>query len=114
MSDLPMNSIRRTPRPKYLALLLMEIQQAIAYPGGALIDLLASLLSVATVYYLWRAVFAAQPSIERFDWRAMQAYVLVANAIFALLGATSTRAMINSMCRGSPAGGFGRYCFCTG
>jgi len=103
MTDLLIDAVRRAPRPKYLALLLMQIQQAIAYPAGTLIDMLASLLSIATVYYLWRAVFAAQPQIEGFDWRAMQAYILVSNAIFALLGATSTRAMMNSIRMGAIA-----------
>jgi ABC-2 type transport system permease protein len=101
MNTLSINAVRRRPRPKYLALSLMQIQQAIAYPVGTLIDILTSLLSIATVYYLWRAVFAAQPQIERFDWHVMQAYVLVSNAIFALLGATSTRAMIGSIRTGA-------------
>ena len=97
MNDLPIAVICRAPRPKYLARLLMQIQQAIGSPAGTLIDLLASLLSSATVYYLWRAVFAARPQIAGFDWRAIQAYVLVANALFALLGATSMRAMMDSI-----------------
>jgi len=100
-NEQPIVMVRRMPRPKYLALLLMQVQQTIAYPTGTLIDLLASLLSIATVYYLWRAVFAEQPQIEGFDWRAMRAYVLVANAIFALLGTTSTRAMMTSIRSGT-------------
>ena len=103
MTNLPTGSVRYAPRPKYLALSIMQIQQAIAYPAGVLIDLLASLLSIAAVYYLWRAVFAARPQIEGFDWRAMQVYVLVSNAIFALLGATTMRAMMDSIRTGAIA-----------
>lgn len=103
MNVSPTNLVRLRPQPKYLALLLMQIQQAIAYPIGTLIDMLTSLLSIATVYYVWRAVFAAQPQIEGFDWRAMQTYVLVSNAIFALLGTTSLRAMMASIRTGAIA-----------
>ena len=97
------DALCRAPRSKYLALMQMQVQQGIAYPLGTLIDILASLLSTATVYYLWQAVFEAQPQVERFDWRAMQVYILVANAIFALLTTTSMRTMMQSIRTGAIA-----------
>src|SRR6266508_129504 len=97
----PFVAVRHASRPKYLAVMLIQIQQGIAYPIGTLIDVLTSLLSIATVYYLWRTIFVAQPQIAGLDWREMQAYVLLSNAIFALLGATSMREMMNAIRTGA-------------
>jgi ABC-2 type transport system permease protein len=95
------DALYRPPRPGYLALLLVQIQQGIASPSGTLIDTLASLLSVATVYYLWRALFLVRPQIAGFSWHDMQAYVLTANVLFALLGATSPRPLMEAIRTGA-------------
>ena len=45
--------LRSAPQPKYFTLLLMQMQHGIAYLFGALIDILAALLSTVTVYCLF-------------------------------------------------------------
>jgi ABC-2 type transport system permease protein len=93
--------MRHKPRAKYLAIALAEIQHSLAYRGGALIDLLTSFVSIAAVYYLWRAVFAAQPQIAGLSWPGMQTYLLIANAIYALLGSTTLRSMMTAVRTGA-------------
>jgi ABC-2 type transport system permease protein len=93
--------LSRPPRQVYVALLLAQIQHEITYPLGILIDLFTSLLSVAAVYSLWRTVFATQPQLAGFDWPQMQTYVILSNALFALLGATTMRQMMNAIRTGA-------------
>lgn len=107
--------VSRPPRQVYLALLLTQIQHEITYPLGILIDLFTSLLSVAAVYSLWRAVFVTQPQLAGFDWPKMQTYVILSNALFALLGATTMREMMNAIRTGAVVAELVRpYSYITG
>jgi ABC-2 type transport system permease protein len=92
------NAIRLHPRPKYLALTLASIQRAVAYRGTTFLNLLANLIWVAVLYYLWRTVFAGRATIGGFDWDEMRTYILVSYAVNALLSFYSM-ARMTSMIR---------------
>jgi ABC-2 type transport system permease protein len=78
-------SLRLRPRPKYLAIALSAVQQTLAYRRTVLISLATSLIWVVAAYYLWQAVFAAQPEIGSFDWDRMRTYILLSYAVNVLL-----------------------------
>lgn len=78
-------AMRLAPRPKYPALALVAAQQALAYRGATILNIVAGLAQVAVLYYLWRVVLAADPGVGGFDWERMRAYVLLAYGINALL-----------------------------
>jgi ABC-2 type transport system permease protein len=86
--------LRLAPRPKYRALALAAVQRAITYRGNLLLNLLSGLIWVAVLYYLWRAVYAAQAQLGGLDWRQMRTYILVGYAINALLTFTSLSRMM--------------------
>src|SRR5262245_157032 len=89
--------LRGAPRQRYLALALVQVQRAIAYPGATLLEILASLLSVAIIYYLWKSVFAAQPQIGSFDWPRMRTYVVLVYVIGALMDTAKLRSMMHAI-----------------
>ena len=96
-------ALRLRPRPKYVALALTAVQRGVAYRGTTLLNLVASLVWVAVLYYLWRTVYAGAPSIEGYDWREMRTYILVAYAVNGLLGFYSAARMTNTIRTGEVA-----------
>ncbi len=99
----PAPGLRLQPRQKYLALTLTGLQRAVAYRGATLLNLVATLVWVVVLYYLWRTVFAGQPRIGGFDWAAMRTYILVAYAINALLSFSSIMRMTTAIRTGEVA-----------
>ena len=81
-------AVRLTPWPKYLSLVFMAAQRTVAYRRTVLINMATNLIWVVVAYYLWQAVFAAQPQIANFDWAHMRTYVLLAYAVNVLLNSS--------------------------
>ena len=96
-------SLRREPRPKYLALAIAALQRAIAYRTTTLLNMTANLVWVAVLYYLWQTVFAANPRLGSFDWDRMRTYVLVSYAVNALLSFYSEARIFNAIRTGEIA-----------
>jgi ABC-2 type transport system permease protein len=95
--------MRLFPRTKYVSLALASIQRATAYRGTTLLNLVANLVWVAVMYYLWRTVFAQNTRVERFDWGEMRTYILVSYAVNALLSFGSVFRMTNTIRTGEIA-----------
>lgn len=82
---------RMAPRPKYVSLALAAMQRGIAYRNSTIINLLTGLFWIASVYYLWHAVFRADPSmgatgaVGAYTWDRMRTYILVAYGVNTLL-----------------------------
>ncbi len=77
--------LRLQPRPKYLSLASCAVQQAIAYRGRTLLNLVSGLMWVAVPYYLWRSVYSTRAEMAGFTWDEMRTYVLLAYAVNGLL-----------------------------
>ncbi len=96
-------SLRLTPRQKYVSLTLISIQRAIAYRGTTLLNLMAGLVWVALVYYLWKTVFSTRGTLQGFSWDEMRTYVIVAYAVNTLLSFQSLMRMMNTIRTGDVA-----------
>jgi ABC-2 type transport system permease protein len=82
---------------KYLSVAALQIQQALSYRGATLLDVASSLVNVAALYYLWRAVFSAQARVGPFDWVQMQTYVLLSAIVSGCLEATAMVSMVTAV-----------------
>lgn len=78
--------MRLERRPKYASLALAAMHRTLAYRSSTLISIATSLLWVTISYYVWQAVFAANPQVEGYTWDRMRTYILVAYGVNALLG----------------------------
>lgn len=96
-------SMRLAPRQKYVSLTLTSIQRAIAYRGTTLLNLLAGLIWVMLVYYLWKTVFSARGMLQGFSWNEMRTYIVIAYAINSLLSFQSLMNMMNTIRTGDVA-----------
>jgi len=88
-------------RNKYLGLVDSALQQAIAYRVMALTSIVANMLWVVILFYLWRAAFAEQGTIEGFTWPQMQTYILLAYGINAMVGFSSASKMMQAIRQGT-------------
>lgn len=79
------STLRMHPRYKYLSLALTSAQRVLAFRRTMILNLVANSIWVVVAYYLWKAVFIAQPQIATFNWDQMRTYVLLAYAVNALL-----------------------------
>jgi ABC-2 type transport system permease protein len=95
--------LRLAPRPKYRALAIAAIQRAIAYRGTTLLSLLAGLVWVAVLYYLWRTVYADRPRLGSFDWSQMRTYILVSYAVSTLISFSSAARILSAVRTGDIA-----------
>jgi ABC-2 type transport system permease protein len=95
--------IRLAPRQKYVSLALASVQRAIAYRMTTLNNLIAGLVWVFVLYYLWQSVFAANPRVGDFDWDRMRTYILVSYAVNALLSFYSEARIVNAIRYGDVA-----------
>ncbi len=73
-------------RPKYLAIALTWLQQAIAYRVTTLFTVLITFVWVFILYALWEAAFADTSRIAGYSWPEMRTYILLAYGINALVG----------------------------
>lgn len=97
------SKLRLHPYPKYLSLLQFSAQKALAYRGTTLFNLLAGLIQLTTIFYLWKTVFTTNEQIESFDWHRMRTYILVAYAVNSLLTFSSEADMLDSIRTGKIA-----------
>ncbi len=73
-------------RPKYLAIALTWLQQAIVYRVTTLFTVLITFVWVFILYALWEAAFAETGRIAGYSWGDMRTYILLAYGINALVG----------------------------
>ncbi len=81
-------------RPRYLAIALAAMQQAVAYRLSTISSIIGNFFWVAILYYLWRAAFAQNADIGGFTWPEMRTYILLAYGINALVGFASASRMM--------------------
>ena len=86
--------MRLDPRPKYFSMFLMALQQALAYRGRTFMTLLANLIWVTMLYYLWSTVYAGTGTIQGFSWTQMRSYILLSYAINMLVSFYSAGRMM--------------------
>jgi ABC-2 type transport system permease protein len=79
----------------------MAVQRAVAYRMATLNNMFANLIWVGVLYYLWQAVFAANPQIAGFDWARMRTYILVSYAVNALLSFYTEARIVNTIRTGA-------------
>jgi len=73
-------------RPKYLAIALTWLQQAIAYRVTTLFTVLITFVWVFILHALWEAAFAGTGRIAGYSWPDLRTYILLAYGINALVG----------------------------
>jgi ABC-2 type transport system permease protein len=95
--------MRLVPRQKYVSLTLTALQRAIAYRGATLLNLLAGLIWVTLVYYLWKTVFSARGTLQGFSWNEMRTYIVIAYAVNSLLSFQSLMHMMSTIRTGDVA-----------
>jgi ABC-2 type transport system permease protein len=88
-------AIRLKPRSKYLSLASMSVQRIIAYRTTTLMNLIASLISVAVAYYLWRTIYASRAQVGALSWDQMRTYILLVYAINALVSVLASFRLMN-------------------
>ena len=101
--DQELSLIRLSPRPKYVSLALASLQRAIAYRMTTFNNVLAGLVWVGVLYYLWQTVFAANPQVGGFDWDRMRTYILVSYAVNTLLSFYTEARITNAIRTGAVA-----------
>jgi len=95
--------LRLSPRPKYVALATAALQRAIAYRMTTFNNVLAGLIWVGVLYYLWKTVFTANPQVGGFDWERMRTYILVSYAVNTLLSFYTEARITNAIRTGAVA-----------
>jgi ABC-2 type transport system permease protein len=70
-----MNPIRALR--KYLVLTGQSLQIALAYRVRFFLSLLSGLIQVLVLYYIWRVVYADQPSLNGFTLSSMVTYIFI-------------------------------------
>ena len=93
-SSLHPHDMRLDPQPKYWSVFVTALQQALAYRGRTFMSLLANLIWVVMLYYLWQTVYAGENAIQGFTWTQMRSYILVSYAINMLLSFYSAGRMM--------------------
>jgi ABC-2 type transport system permease protein len=76
-----------SPIGRYIALGSATFQQRLAYRNVFFLSLLAQLMVLFSLFYLWRAIYAGRSELGGFAWGEMQTYLLltfVANAVISL------------------------------
>jgi ABC-2 type transport system permease protein len=97
MSAVPGN-LRMRPQWKYLSLAGMSFQRIVIFRRSLFTNFGANLVWVAVVYFLWQAVFAANPQIGFFDWDRMRTYLVLAYAAGMLInGSGSVYRVVSSI-----------------
>jgi ABC-2 type transport system permease protein len=95
--------MRLDPRPKYWSVFIMALQQSIAYRGRTFMTLLANLIWVVMLYYLWQTVYAGTGTIQGFSWTQMRSYILLSYAINVLISFPSAWRMMGPIRSGEIA-----------
>lgn len=75
-----------TRRPKYVAIAMTWMQQALAYRVTTLFNILITFIWVFILYALWDAAFSGTGTISGYTWDEMRTYILLAYGINALVG----------------------------
>ncbi len=86
--------MRLEPHPRYWSIFVMTVQQALAYRGRTFMTLLANLIWVLMLYYLWQTVYAGNGTIQGFTWTQMRSYILLSYAINMLVSFYSAGRMM--------------------
>lgn len=63
---------------KYLSLGKISMQNAIAHRSAFIINMTASLIFAAAMFYLWRAIYAGRSNVAGYSWDELKAYLLIA------------------------------------
>ncbi len=95
--------LRLHPRPKYLSLALVAVQEAVSYRFATILTFLTNLVWVVILLYLWQTVFAARPTVGTFDLQRMRTYVLVAYVVNSLVTHYSESGIISAIRYGQVA-----------
>lgn len=72
-------------RKKYRSLMKIAIQDALAYRMSYLLNSLSKLVSMVTLFYIWRALFAGRAQLNGYTWAQMKTYLFVTFAVNALI-----------------------------
>jgi ABC-2 type transport system permease protein len=96
-------AMRLDPRSKYGSVFVMALQQAIAYRGRTFMTLLASLIWVVMLYYLWQTVYAGEEAIQGFTWTQMRSYILLSYAVNMMVSFNSAGRMMTPIRTGEIA-----------
>lgn len=80
------DTMRTSPRQKYVSIALTTFQQAITYRITTLTNIALTFIWVFILYYLWRAAFNDHSMIQGFTWDDMRTYVVLAYGLNALVG----------------------------
>ena len=86
--------MRLERRPKYVSVFITALQQSMAYRGRTFMTLLANLIWVIMLYYLWQTVYAGTDAIQGFTWAQMRSYILLSYAVNMLLSFYSAGRMM--------------------
>lgn len=97
------NGLRIKPRSKYLSVFMASLHRAIAYRLATLLGVASNLVWVIIPYYLWQAVFDANPQVGSFDWDRMRTYILVAYGVNTLLTFRVELRILNTIRNGDVA-----------
>jgi ABC-2 type transport system permease protein len=74
---------------KYIRHILCAIQETTAYRASYFINIISQFVSYIAVFFLWKAVFTAQPDIGGMGWQEMQGYLLISLFASALISGSS-------------------------
>ncbi len=88
---------------KYRSLARIAMQNSLAHRGAFLVNMSASLIYVAAMFYLWRAIFANQSRVAGYSWEELKAYLLVAFLSSTLLSWYSETRIAGQVLDGSVA-----------
>jgi ABC-2 type transport system permease protein len=62
---------------KYVSMAVRSVQNTISYRLSYYMNLLAGLIGLFSMYYLWKAIYAGRPILAGFTWEEMKAYLAV-------------------------------------
>lgn len=74
---------------KYWRHFVLAIQETIAYRAAYLINVLSGALAYVVIFFVWAAVFGANPRVGGLTWTSMKAYLLISLFTGALISGYS-------------------------
>lgn len=74
---------------KYIRHILCAIQETMAYRASYFVNIISQSVSYIAIFFLWKAVYVAGPTIGGMEWNDMQGYLLISLFTSALISGSS-------------------------
>lgn len=62
---------------KYLKIFTCSVQEASAYRGNLVVEVLSNFIITAVMFYIWKVIYETNVSIDNYNWENMKTYLFI-------------------------------------